>query len=120
MEKAFPALSGSGSLDGGYYSLHFTNYGNTEIKCIKIECEVTIQNSPDSVEKKKLVRDDKKAFKREIKEILKKGETRIFPLFSTASFPIFLITAKGTYIDVRNQEYQIEKIFFTGENQHLQ
>lgn len=120
MEKAFPALSGSGSLDGGYYCLYFTNYGNTEIQNIKISCSIKILNSSKSVEKKKLIREDNKTFKAEIKQILKKGETIIFPLFSTASFPIFSISTTGQYVDVRNQVYQIEKIFFDGENKHLQ
>lgn len=120
MEKAFPALSGSGGLDGGFYSLHFTNYGNTEIKCIQITCSMIIQNSSESVDKKKLVKEDSKKFNTEIKQILKKGETVTFPLFSTAAFPIFSITTCVTYIDVRNQNYQVERLSLNGENKHLQ
>jgi hypothetical protein len=120
MVKSFPALSGSGSLDGGYYCLSLTNYGNTEIKSIKICCEIKILNSNDSVEKKKLIREDNKVFETEIKQILKKGENVIFPLFSTASFPIYSIQTTGKYLDVRNQEYPIEKLNLLGENKHLQ
>lgn len=120
MEKSFPSLSGSGSFDGSYYSLSFTNYGNTEIKSISISSNVKIQNSPESIDKKKLVNEDIKVFKTEIKRILKKGETVSFPLFSTAPYPIFTIKTIGKYVDVRNQEYLIEKLIFKGENKHLQ
>jgi len=120
MEKSFPALSGSGSFDGGYYCLSFTNYGNTEIKSITICCNIKIQNSTESVDKKKLKKEDIKIYKTEIKQILKKGETVSFPLFSTAAFPIFIIETTGKYLDVRNQEYPIEKQLFKGENKHLQ
>lgn len=120
MENSFPALKGSGSFDGGYYCLSFTNYGNTEIKEIEIYCDIIIHNSEDSVTIKKLTRDDKKIYKTEIRQILKKGETVIFPLFSTASFPIFSITTSGKYKDVRNQDYPFEKQFFSGKNAHIQ
>lgn len=120
MEKSFPALSGSSSFDGGFYCLSFTNYGNTEIKSIQICCSIKIQNSNESVERKKLTREDTKEYKTEIKQILKKGETVSFPLFSTASFPIFLIETTGKYQDVRNQEYLLEKQIYKGENKHLQ
>lgn len=120
MEKSFPALSGSGSFDGGYYCLSFTNYGNTEIKEIEICCDIKIRNSEDSVTNRKLTKEDNKTYKTKIKQILKKGETIKFPLFSTASFPLFLITTTGNYKDVRNQDYPFEKQFFSGENAHIQ
>ena len=119
MEKSFPALSGSGSFDGSYYCLSFTNYGNTEIKEIEICCDIKIQNSEDSVTNRKLTKEDNKKYKTKIKQILKKGETVNFPLFSTASFPIFSIVTTGNYKDVRNQNYPLDRQQFSGENAHL-
>jgi hypothetical protein len=119
MEKSFPVLSGTGSFDGSYYCLSFTNYGNTEIKEIEICCDIKIQNSEESVTNRKLTKEDNKKYRTKIKQILKKGETVNFPLFSTASFPIFSIVTTGNYKDVRNQNYPLDKQYFSGENAHL-
>jgi hypothetical protein len=119
MEKSFPVLSGTGSFDGSYYCLSFTNYGNTEIKEIEICCDIKIQNSEESVTNRKLTKEDNKKYRTKIKQILKKGETVNFPLFSTASFPIFSIVTAGNYKDVRNQNYPLDKQYFSGENAHL-
>ena len=120
MEKSFPALSGTGSFEGSYYCLSFTNYGNTEIKEIEICCDIKIQNSEESVTSRKLTKEDNKIYKTKIKQILKNGETVSYPLFSTASFPIFSIVTTGSYKDVRNQNYPFEKQLYSGENAHIQ
>ena len=120
MEKSFPALIGSGTFDGGYYCLSFSNYGNTEIKNIHIICNIKISNSQESVDTRKLTKEESKVFTKKIKVILKKGETINFPLFSTASFPMFHITTTGKYFDVRNQEYALDKLIYKDENKHLQ
>lgn len=120
MENSFPALIGSDSFDGRYYCLSFTNYGNTEIKNINIVCTIKISNSQESVDLRKLTKEENKTYTKKIKLILKKGETINFPLFSTASFPMFHICTTGKYIDVRNQEYPLEKLNYKDENKHLQ
>lgn len=120
MEKSFPALRDTGTFDGNYYCLSFTNYGNTEIKEIEICCDIKIQNSQDSVTNRKLTKEENKKYKTIIKQILKKGETVKFPLFSTASFPIFSIVTSGNYKDVRNQKYPFDRQSFSSENAHIQ
>lgn len=120
MEKIFPDLSDPGILDGVYYCLMLSNYGNTEVKEIKLTFELTIENSDQVVQIHKLTPKETKKITRNIKEILRKGETINVPLFSIAAFPLYTIILTGTYTDVRNKTYSIPRTISKKENSYLQ
>lgn len=119
MKNAFPELKASNIFEGDYYTIKFTNYGNSEVKNLNLEIKITISNSEDSIKNKKLTKSETKTKKITFCELIQKGETIELPLFSTASFPNYIINTNGNYIDVRNTKYNIEPINYSNSNKHL-
>lgn len=105
--------------DGNYYTLIFTNYGNSPIKEISLKLDITIRNSKALVDRRMLKESEHNEIQITIDEILTRdGEIKV-PIISTAAFPIYTIVLTGSYLDVRNKKYDISQITYSGDNEHL-
>ncbi len=108
-------------LEGKFYTLQLTNYGNIEINKISLRLQVDISNSDEVVKKFLLQKNTSYNLEVTIDEIIERNRGQInVPLISTAAFPIWRIKLSGEYTDVKNKNYKIEVIESRGENDHLQ
>lgn len=107
--------------EGNYFTVNLINYGNTEINLIKLQIQLSINNSKEVAEKKMLREKEVHNISIDISEIVgRNGDKLRIPLISTAAFPIYSINISGQYYDVRNKKYIIQDISANGQNEHFQ
>lgn len=106
--------------EGNYFTIHFVNYGNSEVNLINLDITLTVNNSEEVAKAKMLKAHETHNFHVKVNEIVSRnGEELKIPIISTASFPIYKIHVKGEYYDIRQNKYQIQDILYEGKNEHF-